>query len=430
LDNHGAIRKRILGDLRKHPKGLTITDIASDIDVNRNTTARYLDVMQMAGQVEMRKVGPAKLYTLSQRVPLDAMLNIADDGILTFDSDLKVIRINSSFVSSLEIEPDDVLGRRLDELCLPGLSEDWILSLMSDAAMGKESDFNTSIERNDGIGYFRVKLVPTTFYDGTSGATMILEDVTKRRLAEQEVERQRDFLHRVMESVQHPFYVIDAKDYSVKLANSASQLGDLRQDTKCYTLTHGRSSPCSGDVHPCPLQKVKEEKKPITVEHIHHQISGPTRHLDVHAHPIFDEEGNVDQVVEYCLDITDRKQLELDIRRLLELYQMTAEKVGVGVFVVQDKQVIYCNPLLAKALGYRVHEFTDVPLEKMVDSKHYELMLNTMEKLENQTNLRCEFRMKNGQYTQVRLTLAPSTYLDEPAYVITLRQDTSLDQSE
>lgn len=430
MDDHGAIRKRILGDLRKNPKGLTITDIASDINVNRNTTARYLDVMQMAGQVEMRKVGPAKLYTLSQRVPLDAMLNIAEDGILTFDSDLKVIRTNNSCATSLEIEPDAVLGKKLDNLSLPGLSEDWILSLMSDAARGKECDFKTSIEREDGIRHFRVKLVPTTFYDGTTGATMILEDITKRTVAEQEVERQRNFLHRVMESVQHPFYVIDANDYSVKLANSASRFGDLTQNKKCYALTHGRSSPCAADVHPCPLQKVKEEKKPVTVEHIHHQISGPTRHLEVHAHPIFDEEGKVDKIIEYCLDITDRKQLERDIRRLLELYQMTAEKVAAGTFVVQHGQVIYCNPLLAKALGYKVHEFTNVPLHKMVDDKHLELIVNAMEEIENPTSLKCKLRKKNGQYTEVRLTLAPSTYLDEPAYIITLEQGAGANQSE
>ena len=36
--------------------------------------------------------------------------------------------------------------------------------------------------------------------------------------------------------------------------------------------------------------------------------------MEVHAYPIFDEQGNVSQMIEYSLDITDRKRLEREIQ--------------------------------------------------------------------------------------------------------------------
>ena len=67
----------------------------------------------------MRKVGPAKLYSLSQRVPVGAMLNLTQDGILIYDSALEVIRVNDNFSRMVGLKRDDLLGAKLDHLSLP-----------------------------------------------------------------------------------------------------------------------------------------------------------------------------------------------------------------------------------------------------------------------------------------------------------------------
>ncbi|UCF16453.1 MAG: hypothetical protein JSW59_03150, partial [Phycisphaerales bacterium] len=36
-----------------------------------------------------------------------------------------------------------------------------------------------------------------------------------------------EFLETVLESLTHPFYVVDAEDYTIQMANSAARLGDL-----------------------------------------------------------------------------------------------------------------------------------------------------------------------------------------------------------
>jgi signal transduction histidine kinase len=46
------------------------------------------------------------------------------------------------------------------------------------------------------------------------------------------------------------------------------------------------------------------------VEHIHYDKQGRPRYVEVHGYPIFDDNGDVVQIIESPLDITDRKRAE------------------------------------------------------------------------------------------------------------------------
>jgi light-regulated signal transduction histidine kinase (bacteriophytochrome) len=139
---------------------------------------------------------------------------------------------------------------------------------------------------------------------------------------------QNEYFYQVLESLTHPFYVLDARDYSIIVANSASRLGSLALKPTCYSLTHRRDIPCDGIEHVCPLQVVKQTKKPVTVEHIHYDKDGNTRNVEVHAYPILDEHGNVVQMIEYSLDITDRKRLEQEIQDYAEQIKLFAYSIS------------------------------------------------------------------------------------------------------
>ncbi|MEJ2672851.1 MAG: ATP-binding protein [Deltaproteobacteria bacterium] len=145
---------------------------------------------------------------------------------------------------------------------------------------------------------------------------MALEN--RRKEAETQVREKNEFFQHVLESLTHPFYVLDVNNYSIKIANSAARLGDLSSHPTCYALTHRRSRPCDGLEHTCPIQEVKKTKKPVVVEHVHYDINGNPRDVEVHAYPIFDAEGNVVQMIEYSLDITKRKRLEKEVQDYAE----------------------------------------------------------------------------------------------------------------
>lgn len=122
------------------------------------------------------------------------------------------------------------------------------------------------------------------------------DEVTIRRRTETRLDEQRAFLETIIESMTNPFYVIDAQSYAVIMANKAARaLTDAKsvQGLTCYRLTH------HDEGHPCPLDEVKRTGQPMVLEHLHYDLDGKQRFVELHANPILDQDGRVVQVVEF-----------------------------------------------------------------------------------------------------------------------------------
>lgn len=162
----------------------------------------------------------------------------------------------------------------------------------------------------------------------------------------------KEFLEKVLESLTHPFYVVDANDFTIKMANSAACFGSLDEASTCYALTHRRTEPCAGE-HPCPLEIVRRTKEPVVVEHVHYDKDGNPRNMEVHGYPIFDDEGNVVQMIEYCLDITARRRAEEAMMATQEMLQLVIDNIPQHIFW-KDRNSVYlgCNRNFARDAGF------------------------------------------------------------------------------
>jgi two-component system nitrate/nitrite sensor histidine kinase NarX len=138
-------------------------------------------------------------------------------------------------------------------------------------------------------------------------------DITELMQADALLREQNQFITTVFESLAHPFYVIDASDYTIRIANSAARSGTLPEAVTCYALAHRRSTPCGDAEHVCPLEEIKKTRVPVIAEHMHYDKEGKIKIFEVHGHPIFDDEGKVTQVIEYTLDVTERRQAEQEL---------------------------------------------------------------------------------------------------------------------
>ena len=94
------------------------------------------------------------------------------------------------------------------------------------------------------------------------------------------------------------------------MANSAAHRGDLPSACTCYELTHHRSGPCDVFGEICPVAEIRKSKKPVVVEHLHYDAEGHCLAYEVRAFPVLDAEGNLTEIIEYTLDVTERKETE------------------------------------------------------------------------------------------------------------------------
>jgi signal transduction histidine kinase/DNA-binding response OmpR family regulator len=126
----------------------------------------------------------------------------------------------------------------------------------------------------------------------------------------QQYQEQSTFLTNVIESLAHPFMVIDTHDFSVKIANSAARKKRPPLAETCYSLNHDLDKPCSQMGHRCPVEEVVKTREAVHLDHGHIDPDGQTKEYEVHAFPLFDNAGEVRQVIQYCIDNTEKKRLE------------------------------------------------------------------------------------------------------------------------
>jgi PAS domain S-box-containing protein len=185
----------------------------------------------------------------------------------------------------------------------------------------------------------------------------------KHKNSDDKLKEQNGFLNLVLASLSHPFYVINADDYTLQMANSAAQAEGIFGKSTCYALSHKRQTPCDSREHPCPMEIIKQTKMPVTVEHIHYDSRGIPRHVEVHAHPILDDEGNVSSMIEYTLDITKRKRVEEALRESeLKLHSVTETAKDAIISSDETGIITSCNKSFQNLFGYEKQEIIGQPL--------------------------------------------------------------------
>ncbi|MCI5188773.1 MAG: hypothetical protein D3905_03025, partial [Candidatus Electrothrix sp. AS4_5] len=158
----------------------------------------------------------------------------------------------------------------------------------------------------------------------------MLEKEVARRSAR--IVEQNNFLHTVINSLPHPFMVVNVADYTVAVANKATlerrtRGGCIPEGEKCYQCLYGFHRPCHEQGLPCPLQSIRSQKEslgqPVVLEHSVLDDQGNECILEVNTHPVATQQqegkqgGNQErrQVIEYCIDITHRKKMEATLLR-------------------------------------------------------------------------------------------------------------------
>ncbi|MBI5741111.1 MAG: PAS domain-containing protein [Nitrospirae bacterium] len=148
-----------------------------------------------------------------------------------------------------------------------------------------------------------------------------------------ECEHQIAFLNHVVNSIPYPMLVINASDFSVKLANSAASGSEVYKNRPCYEIAEKTGIPCLGHEGKCAIQAVKETRAPMIVECLHHDKDDNTLYYRIHAHPILDEKGDVAEIIEYAIDINESKRAEMEMIMFAEKLKISNNDLREFVYI-------------------------------------------------------------------------------------------------
>ncbi|MGI5938117.1 sensor histidine kinase [Methanoculleus thermophilus] len=175
--------------LRKEPHGLSILEISRKLGIGRNVTAKYMSMLHAAGQVEVRRVAAAKLYTLAHRVPVSALLGLTSDLIVVLDRNLCIVFANTAFCTEFCPGRDEIVGYPIEAFLPDRPIRQQITEMIHAALRGQERRCKLPWEVDGHTMKFHATFIPIVFEDGAPGVTVILEDVTREVEAMQDLRK-------------------------------------------------------------------------------------------------------------------------------------------------------------------------------------------------------------------------------------------------
>lgn len=257
-----------------------------------------------------------------------AILDSMGEGVYVIDCDLMILYANPASVELTGYTAEESIGRpcyqifcersvRCEDICPPKQAMREKIPILHQEAETRTKEGETKLTQ--------ISFSP--FYESGSGtckgAVIVMNDITVLRRAEEKIKQQNIFLNTVIDAIPNPFYVIDPNSYRVIMANKAACPGGVPEATTCHALTHHSTLPCSSDDHPCPVNQVIVTGKPVTIEHVHCDDSGKCHDVEVHAFPVFSSDNKILQIIEYCVDISERKLSEKRLQELAYYDQLT-----------------------------------------------------------------------------------------------------------
>jgi PAS domain S-box-containing protein len=353
MDSRQETIKKIKSLLRSHRNGLTITDISQKLMLNRNSTAKYLEILLISGDVNLNTYGPAKVYTISQRMPISAMVKFSADIIILIDNDLRVLDANENALSLLDIDRIDIIGNRIDSLQSPLLARLAIPEVFDEIQSKGEIQREFAFTSHDEDRHYRVRLIPTVFDNLEEGITVIGEDVTKQIRFEESL-MVSEARYRAIVQDQTDFICRWRPDGSVTYIN----------EPLCRFLGISCKEACGKSI----FSAVSAEDAAVIVEKISNiSPDRPTGVMELkvmnadgvyrwHAwsnRGIFDNAGTLVECQSVGQDITERRRVEKALHDSELLYRSILNNIQDVYYRCDPKgTLVMASPSAPKLLGY------------------------------------------------------------------------------
>lgn len=269
---------------------MTVSDIAREIQINRNSVAKYLDILLISGHAEMVTFGPAKVFFPSSRIPLTALLKFTHEYILLLDKEFKFMQVSENFLQFIGLQRSEIIGKPIHILTIPFFELPELTLHAKKALEGIDLCIEKQYTQNNQTFHLRIKYIPTTFDDGEPGVTLVIEDITDQKQAEEKMKRTIQEWEITFNSISDMVCIQD-NDYHILQANRsfAEFLHTTPEDCigkKCHQLIHGLNTP-----HPtCPCHQIRTTKKPATGTIYEPHLA---TYFEITVSPIIAEDGTL-----------------------------------------------------------------------------------------------------------------------------------------
>lgn|GEM_PF-6133685 len=180
---NARILERLSNVVRAHPGGISISKLSRETGINRNSVAKYLDIMLATGQVGMKSVGAAKVFFHAEKMHVSHIVDNFPGCIIVIDASGKVVLANRACTAFFGLSKGELTGTLLTEARLPGMPRAFFEAVHAGMAGTRRVD-EFVVERNGETAYLTGHFIPTAIDAGKNGLFLLLKDITGERRSE------------------------------------------------------------------------------------------------------------------------------------------------------------------------------------------------------------------------------------------------------
>lgn len=346
------ITARIRQVLEKRPEGLSITDLAESVDVNRNTAGRYLENMLLSGQVEMRRFGMAKLYSLTKRLPVSSVLSVSSELVLQLDFSQRVFFANDTLLAFLGVPAKDLSGKNIEFTPFAIVFEDVFAGLLDRLRRGlKGEEWHGELPRPVDGRFFFCRVSPIVFNEGTKGVSVIFGDISDQKRDEERIRKSEARLRSIFKASPVGIGVVKNR-IILEVNDRLCEMSGYRENElvgKSARMLYV-SDEDYDHVGTLKYNQIRETGTG-SVETRWVKKDGTVIDIILSSTPL--DPANISGGVTFTvLDITERKRAERALRESEDRYRSLADASQDLIFLIgRDDRVEYVNSCAAASLG-------------------------------------------------------------------------------
>jgi diguanylate cyclase (GGDEF)-like protein/PAS domain S-box-containing protein len=280
------------------------------------------------------------------------VMNNMGQGLTVTNDKLIFEYVNPAYARMLGYKPQELLGRSPLEFTV---NKDTLINSLERRQRGEVSTYQSLLRNADGSEvYAHITGVPRIRDGQIFGAIAVITDMTEIKKAEEELRHSRAQLTAIFENVGTGIWVSDIR-YRFTFVNSylANLLGFLPEELigqDVVSVVHPYDAITSTIQFEGLLNR---EYESYEMEKRYRRKDGSIFWGALSARPIYNAQNEIESVVGFISDITQRKQAEEALRETERRFREILENIGlITVMLDQDANITFCNEHFLNLTGW------------------------------------------------------------------------------
>src|ERR1700704_5497533 len=254
---------------------------------------------------------------------LDGLFELSPDAVILTDNDFHVLRVNKEFTRIFGYTAEEVAGQWLPELIMPEELRAEALKNRDRLISGNRIELEAIRQRKDGVR-FDVSVVGSGISLGVDHAAvyLIYRDISERKKAERELRRSEGYLAEAQTLTHTGSWAWNVRTGSLFWSREIFRIYDYE-----YREMESTWPQFLERVHPEDRPQIEQRARMEASgkEWLDSQIdfrivlpNGTIKHLHSVAHPVWDDSGEINEVVGTVMDVTEQWKARTELEKAFE----------------------------------------------------------------------------------------------------------------